>query len=958
MTRHKKSKWNFFRIGLLVTLCLSACTLGMQKSKAQESSSKNFSFYIPFMAGQAVSETRTVPNEPTASPTPTITATSESGSIPSPTATSTPNGGSIPSPTATSTPKGGSIPNPTPTATPISTEPPGTSRIEIVSTNLGDYADGAIPQYEKFEITLSINTSAENVNFPYDFTPPPGIKPELGVTVNAFFSPDNWTTVFIQPAFYYEHFEEAIKKNDDWFYPTGESNWKVRFAPHQQGVWQYKIAVQDKDGHNETDASSFRVAASSNKGFIRVSERDRRYFEHNDGTYFPGLGYNLNYRRVDWINPTENQSSFQKLRENNIQLLRIWLSQWSIFGSAWSPWKSLNPAHQTQGDNSRLRHDAGPPFSLTPGVDSPIARQDSDVFLWLSHDETKNDKGQQRKLTPCMVLGWESPLLAVKPNTDYRMRVRYKEQGLIGPKVAGHPFGFTVKIAGWLWNNNDETKRCSYPGTGTVVAATYSTTEKWHHYADPENGGWSILEGNLNSGDNDFLDRLYLTIENATAGNVFVDYVWLEEVKGNEEYGPNIVYKPWMAQHFYFDQRNSYAFDKVLDFAKQNDVYLKLVILEKSDYLLNIHEKDGTLSTYSPKTNPEKLFFGRGRELEGKTKTRWLQEAWWRYLQARWGFSPNIHSWELLNEGDPGDALHYILADELGKYFRTQFIPKGQQIQHPNIHLVTTSFWSRFPNQFWSNPAYAYIDYADIHHYAQESRTKPLQHIYELSDFYDAALFSQKLSMYHGANRPNGAGKPIMRGETGYIFDGPDLFEQNVSNGLWLHNLVWGGINSGGLIESFWVGAPTHRQIYQEQSHDHRSIFRSYYNFIDEIPLNNGHYEDLNASVGNEGVRVWGQKDLVNGCAHIWIQNRQNTWKHAADARPVEPISTTFAIDGFKPSQSYSLEWWDTYKTVRAEQIFATEIAVADAEGVITITVDALVADFALRIKNQNKMCN
>lgn len=49
---------------------------------------------------------------------------------------------------------------------------------------------------------------------------------------------------------------------------------------------------------------------------------------------------------------------------------------------------------------------------------------------------------------------------------------------------------------------------------------------------------------------------------------------------------------------------------------------------------------------------------------EEKTKIRWLLEAWWRYLQARWGYSPAIYSWELLNEGVPDSTLHYILTDE------------------------------------------------------------------------------------------------------------------------------------------------------------------------------------------------------------------------------------------------------------------------------------------------------
>ena len=97
------------------------------------------------------------------------------------------------------------------------------------------------------------------------------------------------------------------------------------------------------------------------------------------------------------------------------------------------------------------------------------------------------------------------------------------------------------------------------------------------------------------------------------------------------------------------------------------------------------------------------------------TARRWLQRAWWRYLQARWGYSPNIHSWELVNEGDPTNDRHYTLADEFGKYMR-QFAP--------NQHLVTTSFWHSLPaTAFWKNASYPNLDYVDLHAYVSTSQT-------------------------------------------------------------------------------------------------------------------------------------------------------------------------------------------------------------------------------------------
>lgn len=845
-------------------------------------------------------------------------------------------------PTAAASPTA-AVPPTLATAT-INFQPGPGPTIREVKTNEEVYGGDQIPRYEKLEITFQVETRAKNLQWPFEAAPPAGIEPGRGVSVDGLFTPDDWQTVYFQPAFYYQDFQAETKNDQVWLYPTDNFSWKVRFTPNKEGNWQYKLTAQDASGTFETQPASFTVAPSANKGFIRVSQTDSRYFEFEDGAYFPGLGYDLGLS----IAP----EGLSIMSENGIQLIRTWLpSQLSIFGSAWSPWQSFGAVPWPSEPNARLRYDVAPPFNRQPGQEPPLARPESEVFLWLSHTETVYDDGKQWDFVPCVITsGWNSPPLPVKRNTDYRIRVRYKEYDLTGPKAPGQPYGFAVKTGDWLWDEQDESRRCYYPGTGTLLAASHKTASNWSNYPDPENEGWQILEGNFKSGDADFLEPLYLAIENAQSGSVLVDYVWLEENLGSGQYGPNIISKPWMAVHQYFDQRGSYAFDQTLEQAKQYGIYFKLVILEKNDFALNIFEPDGRLTTRLPGQNPPTLFFGGGRETSGKTKVRWLQEAWWRYLQARWGYSPHIHSWELLNEGDPGSDFHYILTDELGKYFQQAFIPAGQTAKHPNMHLVTTSFWHSFPNQFWGSSDYPHVDYADVHMYAQESNVQPLDYVYELSDFDDSALFSQKLSMTHGAKQPDGPGKPVIRGEVGWLFDGEDLFAQNVTAGLWLHNFIWAGINSGGLMELLWTGGSSIRQLYQAGSYDYRPMYGSFYNFIKDIPLNNGHYQEAEAVASHPDLRVWGQKDLVHGQAHLWIQNRLNTWRNVADGVSIPPISGTVTISGFEPGKSYLLQWWDTFQTDPTQQILRSETLVAQNDGSLAIAVANLSADVAVKL--------
>jgi hypothetical protein len=784
------------------------------------------------------------------------------------------------------------------------------STIKDVSTNESDFPNNHIPRYETLEITFQIDTLAENLQLPYDSTPPSGLAPEIGISVDALFTPDDWQTVYTQPAFYYQEFISDIKDGKEWYYPSDQFSWKVRFTPHTQGTWNYKIIAKDRSGTSETPAKSFVVVSSTLNGFVRVSQRDARYFEFEDGTYFPGLGYNMNYDHVSWYNPIlDNQTNFEIMSRNGIQLVRIWLSQWGIYTSAWNPWNSIDPNLHAQYI----------PFA---GLTFEQAYPGSEISMQLSATDN-----------PCMFIGaWKAPP-ALKRDSQYRVRIRYKTTDIDGSTADGNPYGLVAKMGGWLWGDGDN---CQDPGSGNPVTP----------YQPSSTSGWQILEGSFNAGDNDFLPNFYLALENVSQGEAYVDYVWIEEDLGNGNFGPNIVSKPWMAHHLYMEQRNSYAFDRLLDLAEQYGIYLRPVILEKNEWIFNRISYDGTpipddpLCWDSDPSNDPALcpgnqwFYGNGRQL---TKTRWLQRAWWRYLQARWGYSTQIQSWELLNEGDPWNSLHYTLADEFGKYMH-QF--------QPDDHLVSTSFWHSFPkDEFWANPEYPNVDFADYHRYINESEP----------GFLDTTLATMETSLQFGAYQIDGAGKPVILGETGFVVSGsapPTAQFDADTDGVWLHNFIWGGINPGGMLESYWY-ENTH--IYRQDDQggllfDHRNHYAAFYNFVQDISLNNGHYQDAQASASIEGLRVLGQKDLIAGRAHLWIQNKFHTWKNVVDQVQIPELSGNVTVSGFRPGQEYTLTWWDPYESDLGQQVFRTNTVLSQSDGSITIKIDHLSQDIAVKI--------
>jgi hypothetical protein len=801
----------------------------------------------------------------------------------------------------------------------------------------GVTAADSVARYGKFEITFSVTGSvATNPQMPYDPAPPPGIAANWGITVNAEFSRDGFQTVQTVPAFLYQEYEYQFKANRDWFNPIDQYSWKVRFSPPQEGAWAYRLTATDASGTTTSPSRPFTVQPSSERGFVRVSSRDPRYFEFEDGSLFLGLGYNGG---IDWFNPVRStEARVATMGENGVSLSRIWLSQSGLYGSAWNPWYGL------RGDYGGYI----PRTGVTP-AGSPATMR-----LRLSYAESGGNR-DTGYFEACRFIGGFQAAAAVKRQTTYRFRVRYSAVDMTGPRNASSPnYGFVLKMqnpADGNWHRN-----CYDAGTVNSTGQVISP-----YGGNTANEAW--LEGTWSSGGNDFLPPFYLAIENVNAQNaangrvpaVYVSYVEIREVQGDGSLtGPNIVPKPSMEHHTYFEQRFSYAFDRVLDEARENGVYFKVVVLEKDEDILSQLQPSGDFGAASSAN-----FYGNYRSM---TASRWLQRAWWRYLQARWGYSPNIHSWELVNEGDPTSDRHYTLADEFGKYMR-QFAP--------NHHMVTTSFWHSLPaTAFWKNSSYPNLDYVDLHAYVSTSQTGE----FNVTSAKDASVRARcgtnngcfKTSMkndaalYHAEHSlqafDRALGKPLVRGESG--LDAPSAQVEDVNlnrdnSGVWLHNLVWSTVNAGGMYDLYWWLQNVRQRPGPDGSGANglHETFRAFRDFMADVPLNNGRYQNLGAVASRpDDVRVLGQKDTAGGRAHAWIQNRRHTWcgvvggvSDCAYTWDNSRLSGTVTISGLAPGTSYPVQW-TTFDGNGRPTLEPAASRTADGAGNLVLSLDQLPA--------------
>ena len=510
-----------------------------------------------------------------------------------------------------------------------------------------------VEQYAKLEITFAITqTVATNLQFPYDPHPPAGVPGGIGISVDALFSRDGWQTVVVQPAFLYQPYERRLQpagaQSIELLYPSGEPVWKVRFAPSEPGTWRFRLRATDARGSTEYPSAGdlgFQVSPSASHGFLRVSQADPRYFEFSDGTPFVAAGYNDSIEGPELTYAVD--AMMDTWQENRINLVRMWQSISSVVGASWAPWLVND-----QGYDGYL-----PPTALTSqaAYSGPFSLE----------------------LIPrrCIWQEW----VPVRPGRTYRLQAIVKTVDVRGPSAADEPYGLAIT---------------GYPFEGSSANAPLSLTPELNGSHD-----WTLLSGTFKTGANDYyLSNLSLQLKNCTGGTAYIDQVSIREELPDGRLGPEMLRKGKANYHLYFDQQRSWDWDYTIEAAAAHGVYLKLVVMEKDDWIYNHLDANGRPTAQG--SNDQ--FYAAPN-----TAVRRFQEYYWRYVLARWGYSTAIHSWELLNEGDPFNAHHYELAASFADYMHSQSAHR---------HLVTTSNWHSVPiAEFWGHPSYQSLDYVDIH---------------------------------------------------------------------------------------------------------------------------------------------------------------------------------------------------------------------------------------------------
>jgi len=195
-----------------------------------------------------------------------------------------------------------------------------------------------VPRYGKFELTFHLSKTYRN---PFD--------PDEVDVHGVFISPSGKITAI--PGFFYQAFERRMANGVEQLAPVGPKCWKVRFCPTELGAYRYSIRVREGDGSPDpakmttavvTPQYTFQATPSASKGFIRVSAKDRRYFEYDNGAFFYPIGMNAvtpwdSGYDVDYVRPLPRGKAtyaydefFEKMNANGANWVRMWMANWWV----------------------------------------------------------------------------------------------------------------------------------------------------------------------------------------------------------------------------------------------------------------------------------------------------------------------------------------------------------------------------------------------------------------------------------------------------------------------------------------------------------------------------------------------------------------------------------------------------------------------------------------------------
>ncbi|MBN1553221.1 MAG: DUF5060 domain-containing protein [Phycisphaerae bacterium] len=288
----------------------------------------------------------------------------------------------------------------------------------------------------------------------------------------------------------------------------------------------------------------------------------------------------------------------------------------------------------------------------------------------------------------------------------------------------------------------------------------------------------------------------------------------------------------------HFSQPNGWRTDFLLEASRRRGLYV-IPNLVQTTWAISSHWKQAPFNKDNggPCDKPEDFFTN--------SDAKRLMKRQFRYMIARWGYSPNILGWELVNEMNYMDGFQKNIQSvrdwhrEMSGYLK--------EID-PNRHLVSTTFgssWIVEDPDIWRLPD---IDYITTHKYPND------------------ATDMRYMQWYKRQYR-----KPIIGGEYGMAYPHVNDAPHFDPEGLYVHNGLWtcAMTGSAGNVLFWWDSnylIPT----------DAARWFKPFSRFIEGIPWTTAGFEPV------EFLAI--KTDVENGDADMLVPTRP-AWEMNSAAR-------------------------------------------------------------------------
>ncbi len=190
-----------------------------------------------------------------------------------------------------------------------------------------------VEQYGKFEARVSLTAAYTN---PYDYD---------NIRVSAVFTGPNGQSRTVD-GFFMQEFQ-LTNPQTGALAPIGSGVFKIRFAPDQEGVWNYVVSCTNALGSATFIPQNFEctpVASAGNKGFVRGDQTNYLHFD-NEEQYIP-VGEN-----IGWGSFANFQTWLPKLADNGGNFFRNWQCHWG-WGLEWRTGSGYQGLKRYQQNNS------------------------------------------------------------------------------------------------------------------------------------------------------------------------------------------------------------------------------------------------------------------------------------------------------------------------------------------------------------------------------------------------------------------------------------------------------------------------------------------------------------------------------------------------------------------------------------------------------------------------------